>query len=76
MRSVAVDAIDADAGPARGPAAPLTALAKQFLAVAAAAPRHGTQALGLGEDVRLTSPSLAGAALVSGHVVHLGAFAQ
>ena len=85
VRSVAVDAVDsamdghpAAPAPASGSpaAAPIDVMARQFLAVAAAAPQHATPALGLGEDRRLTTPHLAGAALVlDQHVVHLGAFA-
>jgi hypothetical protein len=54
----------------------LGAQAAQFLAVAAEAPQHRTPALGLGEDLRLTAPHIAGAALaVDDHVVHVSAFA-
>ncbi len=80
VRSVAVDAIDA-AAPADGPSQAdkgilLRAQAAQFLAVAARAPQHRTPALGLGEDVRLTAPHIAGAALaVEHHIVHVSAFA-
>ena len=80
VRSVAVDAIDAastqsNPGEASDPGA-LRARAEQFLAVACEAPQHVTPALGLGEDLRLTAPRIAGAALVTdSHVVHLGAFA-
>ena len=80
VRSVAVDAIDA-AAPADGPSQAdkgilLRAQAAQFLAVAARAPQHRTPALGLGEDVRLTAPHIAGGALaLEHHVVHVSAFA-
>jgi len=80
VRSVAVDAIDGVA-PADGPSQAdkgilLRAQAAQFLAVAARAPQHRTPALGLGEDVRLTTPHIAGAALaLEHHVVHVSAFA-
>src|SRR5450759_1555442 len=76
VRSVAVDAIDA--ADTAEPADPslVRALAAQFLAVTAKAPRHVTPALGLGEDMRLTAPDIAGAALVNEQrVVHLSAFA-
>ena len=78
VRSVAVDAIDAAAD---GPSPTdkgilLRAQAAQFLAVVARAPQHRTSALGLGEDVRLTTPHIAGAALaLEHHVVHVSAFA-
>jgi hypothetical protein len=80
IRSVAVDAIDAGA-PATGAAlvsqaASQRTRAVQFLAVAAKAPQHRTRALGLGEDLRLTAPHIAGAALaLDQHVVHASAFA-
>ena len=76
VRSVAVEAIDSK--PAAQPfrAAPPPALAEQFLAVASAAPEHTAKAVGLGDDIRLTAPGIAGAALVADqHVVHLAAFA-
>lgn len=84
VRSVAVDAIDAAAGSAADDARSaeraddhlLRAQAAQFLAVTAAASPRAIPAIGLGEDVRLTAPHIAGAALVvDGQVVHLGAFA-
>jgi len=80
VRSVAVEALDAGAPPkAPGGAAGTTLLraqAAQFLAVAAKAPQHRAAALGLGEDLRLTAPHIAGAALISDErVVHLSAFA-
>ncbi|HEV7803259.1 MAG TPA: DUF6569 family protein, partial [Burkholderiales bacterium] len=49
--------------------------AAQFLAVVAEAPQRAIPAIGLGEDVRLTAPRMAGAALLLGRdLVHLGAF--
>lgn len=91
VRSVAVDAIDAASADPRGSRvqaaegqvaqtlpqdSTIRARAEQFLAVACEAPQHVTPALGLGEDLRLTAPRVAGAALVTdSHVVHLGAFA-
>ena len=78
VRSVAVDALDAAAATTGGAPANratlLRAQAAQFLAVAAEAPQHRTPALGLGEDLRVTAPHIAGAALVNDqHVVHLSA---
>ena len=79
VRGVAVDAIDTDAPTKRAAsdsATLLRAQAAQFLAVAAKAPQHRTTALGLGEDLRLTAPHIAGAALsVDQHFVHMGVFA-
>ena len=74
VRSVAVDAIDAaDVADDSAPAS-LTARAVQFIAVAANAPQHRAPAVGMGEDVRLTAPRIAGAALaVDDHVVHVSA---
>jgi hypothetical protein len=84
VRSVAIDAIDAAAGsPSKGPRnvrlqaedRALRAQAAQFLAVTAEAPRRAIPAIGIGDDVRLTAPHIAGAALVlDDHVIHLGAF--
>ena len=78
VRSVAVDALDGAAATTRGAPANrgtlLRAQAAQFLAVAAEAPQHRTPALGLGEDLRVTAPHIAGAAHVNDqHVVHLSA---
>ncbi len=77
VRGVAVDAIDGRRSDASDHAANVVpALAQQFLAVTSAAPQHTVKALGLGDDVRLKGPHLAGAALVvDQHVVHLSAFA-
>jgi hypothetical protein len=83
VRSVAIDAIDAAAGsPSKEPRSvgqaedrALRAQAAQFLAVTADAPRRAIPAIGIGDDVRLTAPHIAGAALVlDDHVIHLGAF--
>jgi hypothetical protein len=64
-----------DSGP-HGSCATLRARAAQFLAVAAEAPQRAIPAIGLGDDVRLTAPHIAGAALLLDyHVVHFGAFA-
>jgi ARG/rhodanese/phosphatase superfamily protein len=84
VRSVAIDAIDAAAGSPSKQArrvgqaedGALRARAAQFLAVTAEAPRRAIPAIGIGDDVRLTAPHIAGAALVlDDHVIHLGAFA-
>lgn len=79
VRSVAVDAIDsATAATAihANHAALLRAQASQFLAVAANAHQHRAAAVGLGEDLRLTAPHVAGAALaLDQHVIHVSAFA-
>jgi hypothetical protein len=83
VRSVAIDAIDAAAGsPSKEPRSvgqaedrALRAQAAQFLAVTAEAPRRAIPAIGIGDDVRLTAPHIAGAALVlDDYVIHLGAF--
>jgi hypothetical protein len=75
VRSVAVDALDAqhtDEGTAHdGPpsAAPL------FVAALSSAAMHVAPALGLGDDVRLSAPGLTGAALVvDGVVIHASGF--
>jgi hypothetical protein len=82
VRGVAVDAIDAASEPGPVPERPTAGRgpaeerAAGFLAIAADASQRATPALGLGEDVRLTAPGIAGAALVhDGRVVHLGVFA-
>jgi len=84
VRSVAVDAIDAasmrskshDSASAGLDANAIHARAGQFLAVASDAPQHVTAGVGVGEDLRITAPRIAGAALVTNsHLVHLGAFA-
>jgi len=78
VRSVAVDAIDGEAEKPGGGIGGglLQTQAAQFLAVACSAAQHRTAAVGLGEDLRLTAPHVAGAALLlSDEVVHIGAFA-
>lgn len=82
VRGVAVDAIDLRAAthssPAEGLPAerPADARATDFLSLAASASPHVIPAIGLGEDVRLTAPGIAGAALIhEGHLVHLGVLA-
>jgi hypothetical protein len=91
VRSVAVDALDSQESadtfsaesprPAprrdrRGTGETAAPAAQQFLAVTAAAPQHVSPGVGLGEDVRLTTHAIAGAALVTnGAVLHLSAFA-
>jgi ARG/rhodanese/phosphatase superfamily protein len=89
VRGVAIDAIDSgvahpfrDAGAASSPFrggktahGHASTLAAQFLAVTSAAQQHVAKAVGLGDDIRLTAPHIAGAALqVDQHVVHLAAF--
>lgn len=72
VRSFALDAIET-AG-AEHPAAPSEA-AERFLGELRAAEGEVFPALGLGRDLRLTSPTLSGAALVlDGTLVHLCAF--
>jgi hypothetical protein len=78
VRSVAVDALDRATTERDAPPAPpisVRPLARLFLAAIGAAPVHQGKAVGLGEDLRLSSPGLTGAALVAeGAVVHLSAF--
>ena len=77
VRSVAVDAVDADMSLTSsnvGPA-PLRRQCEHFLVAVTAASTHTTPALGLGDDVRVTAHGLTGAALiVEQQVVHLSAF--
>lgn len=89
VRSAAVEALDSAArssgfrgrpkDDARGVGTPsplARLLAEQFVAVASSAPQHVTKAVGLGDDVRLSGPGLAGAALVvDGRPIHVAAFA-
>lgn len=78
VRSAAVEAIDANGdAPGAHPSRPKPrALAEQFLAVAASAPQHVTNGVGLGDDVRITTAGIAGAALVvDGRALHVAAFA-
>ena len=91
VRSVAVDALDSQESAGtfsaesprptprpdrRGAAATALPAAQQFLAATAVATQHSSPGVGLGDDVRLTTPAIAGAALVAnGAVVHLSAFA-
>lgn len=77
VRSYALDAIDpasrttSDKSNDEG----LRTGAEQFLQKCAAAPAKAVPALGLGQDVRLDAPGVAGAALVhEDRVVHLSAF--
>lgn len=72
VRSFALDAIET-AG-AEHPAAP-PETAERFLGELRAAEGEGFPAVGLGRDLRLTSPTLSGAALVlDGTLIHLCAF--
>jgi hypothetical protein len=71
VRSYGLDAIDLRGG---GDGVPREA-AERFLDEVATAQAERYPAIGLGEDVRLTAPGLAGGALVvDGRVVHLAAF--
>lgn len=73
IRSVAIEALDAQ-DPERG--GRQTELARLFLSAVAAAPSHSSPAIGIGEDVRISTPGLTGAALAAdGGIVHLSAFA-
>ena len=77
VRSAAVEALDTDAGQASLPGISFQGVCEQFLAAVANAPSHTSSAVGVGEDVRLTTHGLTGAALVVEHqVVHLSAFAM
>ena len=72
LRSVAVDAIDANSEATP----PSAASVESFLATVSAAAIHESAAIGLGRDLRLTGPGITGAALATdGRVVHLSAFA-
>lgn len=76
VRAAAVDARDRSSEP-RADAKLSTRGCEVFLAHVSAGAQHSAPAVGLGEDVRLSSPSIAGAALVvNGAVVHLSAFAS
>lgn len=72
VRAVAVDALDAD-----GAEQPTSASSIEvFLGAIAAASVHGAPAVGVGRDLRLTSPGVTGAALIDqDSIVHLSAFA-
>jgi hypothetical protein len=73
VRSVGIEALDAGAPPlaTRSHAE----VARLFLGAVAAAPSHSSPAIGIGEDVRVSTPGLTGAALVVDHgIVHLSAF--
>jgi hypothetical protein len=73
--SYALDAIEAGARRPGDPPVPAGAAADGFLRAVASARADRFPALGLGEDLRLEGPGLAGGALaVDGRVVHLGAF--
>jgi hypothetical protein len=75
VRSVAIDALDAQhVHEAAVPAGPPSAAAL-FVAALSSAATHVAPALGLGEDVRLSAPGLTGAALVvDGVVIHASGF--
>ena len=80
VRSVALDAIDADLSrPTADKSLPkadfLLKVAEHFLQRTSAAALHTAPALGMGRDLRLSSPEISGAALdVDDAVVHLSAF--
>ena len=76
VRAAAVDALDRSSEP-RADSKVSSRACELFLAHVLSAAQHSAPAIGLGEDVRLSSPSIAGAALVvDGAVVHLSAFAS
>jgi|SRR5579872_5555777 len=73
VRSYALDAMDSRA---EQPAPPTEAV-RAFLSRAAAGETRSFDAVGLGTDLRLEAPGLAGGALeVDGRIVHLGVFAR
>ena len=74
VRAAAVDALDRSSEPCADSTVS-TRACELFLAHVSSAAQHSSRAVGLGEDVRLSSPSIAGAALVvNDAVVHLAAF--
>ena len=76
VRAAAVDALDRSSEP-RADSKVSSRACELFLSSVSSCAQHSAPAVGLGEDVRLTSPSIAGAALVvDGAVVHLSAFAS
>ena len=84
LRGYAIDAVDAAflrehdpaarPGAAQPPPAPRFDAPEPFLAALGAAPALASPSLGLGTDLRLAGPELAGCALVAGGVVHLTAY--
>ena len=71
-RSYALDALEVDA---KTPFKPPEAIAQGLLADAVTAQARAYPAVGLGQDVRIESPTVAGGALVEGDaVLHLAAF--
>jgi len=80
VRSVALDAMDAEISVKRGDKSRpkpdlLLKVAEHFLERTSAAALHTAPALGMGRDLRLSSPEISGAALdVDDAVVHLSAF--
>lgn len=73
VRSYAIDAIESERGDGKGAR---KEDAEAFLAELAGAEIESYQAVGLGTDLRLTSPGLIGGGLaVDDHLVHLAAFA-
>jgi hypothetical protein len=76
VRAAAVDALDRSSE-SRADSKVSTRACELFLAHLSTAAQHSARAVGLGEDVRLSSPSIAGAALVvDDAIVHLSAFAS
>ena len=72
LRGYALDALEVDSMNGHGP--PATA-AHRLIAELTAAPAQVYPSVGLGRDVRIDSPAVAGAALVAGDaVLHLAAF--
>lgn len=74
VRSYALDAVDAGGGSSAAASLPRE-VAAAFLAEVAKATCKGFPAIGMGENIRLSAPRLAGGALLAnGSILHLGAF--
>ena len=72
LRSYALDALELRAGK---PIEPRADFAQRLVADVVAAQAQAYPAVGMGEDVRIESPSVAGGALAAdGAVLHLAAF--
>ena len=76
VRSVAVDAVEQRAGESLKVKASLALkVAEHFLAAVCAASAQESEALGLGRDIRISTPVISGGALaVESSVVHVSAF--
>ena len=77
VRSVAMDAVDKGNDPRPGRLSPdiLIKVAEHFLESTCAADVHEDEAVGMGRDLRLSAPTISGAALeANASVVHLSAF--